>query len=717
MNESENREDSSFLPKEEKKETPMNPNTMTKDLSDTLLEKFGFKKAKKTWIIGIVASLIIAIFFLLIIVIILLSPVLLVDTIVGTIKNVPKNIFQVLKNGFSSNCWHTDGICNEREKKSFFEEIEDVGILYKEKLMVELNVELLTSTLIYGSQDLSKQISEIYDKEIGKDEDIANIIGSKLDYDRLERFVRPLSTELVKASIFYSQPVEEEVCDEEGKNCGIVYVCYTGKKASNLVGARDAAKAQIDSMTEQVKWSGTGSREITIPNWLSEIVPTEIKIGEEYGENDSYPHGTCYEVSYYEDQKSFMEFVKNDYIPSQRYKKFPYDELSEEEKREVDRATIEVEDIGNAAFELIREDKYQDYAYIKGNTSMPFPLGSGESWTDKITSHFGSRRDPITGVPSYHNGIDIAIPLGTPVYSVADGTVIIAKYSASYGFYVKIGHDTDGDGTFNYYTLYAHMQNYRVQEGDTVLNGQTIGYSGSTGKSTGPHLHFEIRNSEDQRQDPEPYLNGIYEKNSVLNSTTVANLPLTIEQANVYALALASEINKAGLHTRQGTVSAAKYLATTFPGLPYFWGGKSSGISINTKWGTPQEITHAGLATQPLGSIQSFGMDCSGFVHWALQNAGFKLGIMTANSYYDLFKDHAVNLTNDQIKPGDLIWNDGHIGIVVGTSADTLTVAHESGSLKGLVIEDFRRATTPRSRFQKVLLMDSYYNNASNWRS
>ncbi len=708
LNESEKIEDSSFSPKEESKKGSIKKESF----SDNLLEKFGFKKRKKTWIIGVAISVVISFIFLLLIVIILLSPVLLVDSIVGTIKNVPKNIFQVLKNGFFSNCWHTDGICNEREKKSFFEEIEDVSLFYKDNLSVELNVELLTSTLIYGTQDVAKKIAELYEKEIGKTEDIANVVGSKLNYEKLEKFTRPLSTQLVKASILYSEPDEVETCDDNGKNCKKAYVCHVGKKASSITAANNAAKAEIDGMTEEIK----DNREIRISNWQNKVVPSRIEIGEENGKEGHYPHGVCYQISYYEDQASFLEYIKNYYIPSQRYEKFPYEELSEEEKKEVNRATIEVEDVGKASYELIREDRYRDSKYIKGATSMPFPLGSGESWKDKITSHYGARKDPITGVSSYHNGIDIALPLGTHVYSVADGTVLIATYSAGYGFYVKIGHDLNEDGQYDYYTLYAHMQSYRVKVGDTVLNGETIGYSGSTGKSTGPHLHFEVRNKDDQREDPEPYLNGIYEKNSILNSNTVAILPLTNEQANIYATNLLSQINKAGFHTRAGTVSAAKYLATTFPGLPYFWGGKSSGISINTKWGTPQEVTAPGLNTQPQGTIHPFGMDCSGFIHWALQNAGFNIGIMTANSYRDKFKAYEVNLTSDQIKPGDLIWNDGHIGIVVGTSAETITVAHESGSLKGLVIEDFRRATTPRSRFQKVLLMDAYYNDASNWR-
>ncbi len=89
-----------------------------------------------------------------------------------------------------------------------------------------------------------------------------------------------------------------------------------------------------------------------------------------------------------------------------------------------------------------------------------------------------------------NNGVDIAAPLGTPVVASAGGTVIIARssgWNGGYGLYVVISHS---NGT---QTLYAHLSSVNVSVGDSVSKGQVIGKVGNTGKSTGPHLHFEVR--------------------------------------------------------------------------------------------------------------------------------------------------------------------------------------------------------------------------------
>lgn len=103
-----------------------------------------------------------------------------------------------------------------------------------------------------------------------------------------------------------------------------------------------------------------------------------------------------------------------------------------------------------------------------------------------VTSGFGWRIHPIFGTERYHNGIDISANSGASILAADSGTVSIATYSSSYGNYVVLYHS--GGNT----TLYAHMSSMAVSVGDSVTQGQTIGYVGSTGWSTGPHLHFEI---------------------------------------------------------------------------------------------------------------------------------------------------------------------------------------------------------------------------------
>lgn len=104
-----------------------------------------------------------------------------------------------------------------------------------------------------------------------------------------------------------------------------------------------------------------------------------------------------------------------------------------------------------------------------------------------IRSVFGPRRDPINGRPRFHKGIDIAAPKGTPIQSAAAGTVVFAGRNKGYGNMVLLEH-ADGRRT-----LYAHAEALFVQVGDRVAAGETIAAVGSTGHSTGPHVHFEIR--------------------------------------------------------------------------------------------------------------------------------------------------------------------------------------------------------------------------------
>ena len=114
------------------------------------------------------------------------------------------------------------------------------------------------------------------------------------------------------------------------------------------------------------------------------------------------------------------------------------------------------------------------------------PIGSG--WESRVTSEFGYRRDPFTGETRGHTGIDIAVPTGTPVRAALPGVVTTATYNAGgYGYYVMIDH---GNGMV---TLYAHCSKLVARVGSTVQAGDIVSLSGSTGRSTGPHLHFEVR--------------------------------------------------------------------------------------------------------------------------------------------------------------------------------------------------------------------------------
>lgn len=117
----------------------------------------------------------------------------------------------------------------------------------------------------------------------------------------------------------------------------------------------------------------------------------------------------------------------------------------------------------------------------------------------RITSNFGWRSDPFFKRRSWHGGIDITGEMGAPVSSAADGVVVFTGYRFNYGIMVEVRHPG------GYATRYGHLSRSLVRNGDTVKVGSLIALMGSTGRSTGPHLHFEVL-KDDVRLDPSPYV-------------------------------------------------------------------------------------------------------------------------------------------------------------------------------------------------------------------
>lgn len=129
-----------------------------------------------------------------------------------------------------------------------------------------------------------------------------------------------------------------------------------------------------------------------------------------------------------------------------------------------------------------------DYFDENGNSMKKFLMKTPVDGA-RISSSFGSRKHPILGFTKFHSGVDFAAPKGTPIYAAGDGTVKIAGWVGGYGNFVKIGHAN------KYETAYGHMSAFAkgIRPGTRVRQGQVIGYVGSTGRSTGPHLHYEIQ--------------------------------------------------------------------------------------------------------------------------------------------------------------------------------------------------------------------------------
>jgi murein DD-endopeptidase MepM/ murein hydrolase activator NlpD len=120
--------------------------------------------------------------------------------------------------------------------------------------------------------------------------------------------------------------------------------------------------------------------------------------------------------------------------------------------------------------------------------SLPAIQPVSNKQLNRIASGFGMRIDPVYGTPKMHKGLDFTAPQGTPIYATGDGVVRTAGSSASgYGNHVEINHG------YGYETLYGHMVRIKVRSGQRIKRGEIIGWVGSTGKSTGPHCHYEVK--------------------------------------------------------------------------------------------------------------------------------------------------------------------------------------------------------------------------------
>ncbi len=124
----------------------------------------------------------------------------------------------------------------------------------------------------------------------------------------------------------------------------------------------------------------------------------------------------------------------------------------------------------------------------------------GENWPSMVTSEYGYRKGPFTGQSKGHSGLDMGAPKGTPIRAALDGTVQFVRYKTTgYGYHLAIDH---GGG---FITIYAHCSKILVTEGQMIKAGDIIAQVGSTGRSTGSHLHFEVR-VNGKNQNPRNYL-------------------------------------------------------------------------------------------------------------------------------------------------------------------------------------------------------------------
>jgi len=234
------------------------------------------------------------------------------------------------------------------------------------------------------------------------------------------------------------------------------------------------------------------------------------------------------------------------------------------------------------------------------------------NWLPYVTSYYGYRIHPISGVKDLHRGVDIGLSAGTEIKSGQDGTVTFAGNSGDYGNVVVI---ENGKGIS---TKYAHCERLLVTAGQTVKMGDVIATVGSTGNSTGAHLHLEVLKDGQ-------YLNPIY-------------------FADTGSFKITPDYSNPGTAMGNGTYVALIAEAEKYLGFPYVWGGSNPSTSF----------------------------DCSGYVSWVLTHSGVKnTGRQTAQGLYNL----STPVSPADARPGDLIFFTGtystpnpvtHVGIFVG---------------------------------------------------
>lgn len=250
----------------------------------------------------------------------------------------------------------------------------------------------------------------------------------------------------------------------------------------------------------------------------------------------------------------------------------------------------------------------------------------GTNWLPYVSSYYGYRVHPISGVKNYHTGIDIAMPSGTEILAGHDGTVTLAGEAGGYGLCVVIDGVAYKDHTLT--TKYGHCSQVLVSVGQEVKAGDVIARVGSTGNSTGPHLHLEVLVDGQ-------YLNPLYFAET--GDTGSVSLPTAAGGGGSY---ISYDVPPEALADEQFAAmltEAEKYL-----GYPYVWGGSSPSTSF----------------------------DCSGYVSWVINHSGWNMGRLTAQGLLDA----CTPVTAANVKPGDLIFFQGtydtsgasHVGIYVG---------------------------------------------------
>jgi murein DD-endopeptidase MepM/ murein hydrolase activator NlpD len=351
---------------------------------------------------------------------------------------------------------------------------------------------------------------------------------------------------------------------------------------------------------------------------------------------------------------------------------------------------------------------------------LTYPLSSKGT----KTSGYGYRTHPVKGTRTHHNGVDIGVPDGTEVYSVADGEVVRSdmRDRNGYGNFIIIKHSEDGE---TFYSAYAHLTKRLVEVGDEVNQGDKIalsgggqGVAGGGGLSTGPHLHFEIRKSKDgDWVNPEPYISGSEivkgdissdseEKKSIKIEDLVVTYDSLTGKSKKIADTVISELKNKGINNPYAIIVICTILIQKY--------GVLNENSFSKKLLGPNSVTippdgaHAGQKgwqssnawdiKAPIGS-PVFAINSGNLITWSdygenvTKRGGKKLygesfTVKSDNElpsvYYTHLKDTTVR-KGDNVECGQLL---GYVMDFPGSSYDHVHIGIESGNIKQFINSD-----------------------------
>lgn len=311
---------------------------------------------------------------------------------------------------------------------------------------------------------------EKIDKKTEELEASLNVLGTKMQKTQGELAIA--KQELVKAQT-------EERAQYMTMKKRIKYMYEKGKQEYWDILFSAKSLSDLLSRSEYVEKIGQYDRNLFVnyQNIKNEIQKQNLDIQKKVTDLTEMQNQTNLE------KQSVNELRVNKKIELERYKR-EIEESKEKANEYLKRAIAaenEVEDLLRKKQEEI--DRMQNATGAVSVSGLIWPLGGGAG---RLSSTFGPRQSPTAGASSNHRGIDLAIASGTPILASGSGKVVTATYSSSAGNYIMLSHGN------RLYTVYMHCSQLAVKEGDTVNRGQVIAYVGSTGISTGAHLHFGI---------------------------------------------------------------------------------------------------------------------------------------------------------------------------------------------------------------------------------